>query len=1001
MIGHSRTETPAERVLQDLDVYRTPLLPTRLRSSPGVPDMFRPRKLPLPVLMAGEHSKKMGLGSADKEKDEPGAKPYAGRGGMKKLLARRKQEENEEHHKERESDMETDDVASTAIVQTESEPRDVPILSRLAVPEFPPAPAGGRPSTLRVGRNKTSRSHAPPVQRGKNRFSAADEEGDDSMLTSEDGLVEAPKPPSLFQPPSGFSFAKDVSAEHCFVHRGSYNVSQTAPIKLDSSASKEPPIASLPFSFGNVTPDSSKVTMGAPSVPLAPKLADKLSNFYQSGVANHDLVTAVPTTATTPPVPNIQLIPATPAGQPAKESASPERIPNFFANSSALAKPILEIKLPTGPSLFGAASSTATSQVSSVDSTFAPTTATAAAQVLEQKEAPKQPLFGSSSATSNAKANSSGSPFGTLTGTAASIGEHTKSDASTTSAAAAAPTSVFGTAPSTTTGQPSPAGSLFMLGSPTEPTETSSASASLFGAISSKSTEPATTDATPTSITAFSFAAPTKPSEKSTASAFSFGAPAKADEGSTPSLLGPPANIGKPTNSAPPASVFTFGQPKEQQAKPADAPATEAPKSSLFGASSSAFGGFGSAPSTTSEPAKPSFVFGQQSAATSTPATSAPTIQAPKPLFGGSGSSAFSFGPANQGSTTTAAPSTPAKSPFSFGPSQATPPATSADKPVSAFTFGAGSGSAPTQASIFGGPTSGSQGADVSSKPFTFGAPTPARPTTPPRQDQEISMDESPVRGAGMDMNGHSGAKEPLKLNTTFSFGQPNGPSPFGQPSASSATTPFGFGASSSASSIFGGAKTENKQEAKPSSGFSFGQPSGSGFGFGQKPADAPAPSVSPAPFGGSSGFGQPAAPTTAPFAFSRSTSAGGTGGFGQPPAVPSSPSPSFGASAATSFPFGSTPTSATAPHSFSLLGSRPASPATSTSSLPAAGGSNNAAFHFGQTTAQAPAAAPDPGSPYGGAQALPAGGQAVFNIGAAPRDRVVKKLPTRRTLKR
>ncbi|EPT00202.1 hypothetical protein FOMPIDRAFT_1050026 [Fomitopsis schrenkii] len=994
--GHKRTETPAERVLQDMDVYKTPLLPMRLRSSPSVPDMFKSRRLPIPVLMAGEHGKKKKrLGSTEEDKDEPGAKPYARRGGMKKLLARRKQEEDEENHKEQESTMETDEGSSTAVVQTEPEPHDVPTLPRLVVPEFPP-PAAGRTSTLRVGRNKTSRSHAPPVQRGKNRFSAMDEEGDDFMLTSEDGLVEAPKPPSLFKPPSGFSFAKD-----------------TAPIKLNSSASKEPPIASLPFSFGTLTPDSSKATTGAPSSSLISKLVDKSANLPQSGFAptNQGPATAVstsPTTATapTPPalqsVPSIQLIPATPAAQPAKESDLPEKIPDFFANSSVLAKPALEIKLPTGNSLFGASSSTATSQVLSGPSNSAPAVATPTApQGAEQKEAPKQSLFGSSPAAPDATSVFA-RPFGTSASTAALTGEPIKSDSSTTSVAAAAPTSIFGAAPSIAVGQASSAGTPFMLGAPAKSAEASAASVSLFGTSSSKPIEPATSDTAPTTTptSAFSFGAPAKPAEKSTISAFSFGAPAKPDEGSTPSVLGPAANIEKPTNAAPPASVFTFGQPKEQQVKPADAapaPATQASKPSLFGAGSSTFGGFGSTPSTSSEPPKPSFTFGQQPAATSTPATSVPTIQAPKPLFGGSGSASFPFGATNQGSTTTAAPTAPAKSPFSFGASPATPPATSADKqPVPPFTFGAGSGSAPPHVSmVFGGPTSGSQGADVSSKPFTVGAPAPARPTTPPRQDQEVSMDESPVRGAGMDMSGHGGAKQPLKLNTAFSFGQPSGPSPFGQASASSATTPFAFGGSSSAPSIFGGAKTEIKQDGKPSSAFGFGQPSGSGFAFGQKPASAP--------FGGSGGFGQPsaAAPTAAPFAFSRSTSGGGTGGFGQPPA--SSPSPSFGAPPpATAFSFGPTPTSTTAPSNpFSSTGSRPASPATTTSGMPGAGGTNNAAFQFGQNTAQAPAAAPAPSSSFGGTQALPTDGQAVFNIGTAPLNRVTKKLPIRRGVKR
>ena len=1015
--GPSRTENPAERVLQDLDVYKTPLLPTRLRGSPGVPDMFRPRKLPLPVLMAGEHAKKQRLGSADK--DEPGAKPYAGRGGMKKLLARRKQEEQDERQKEQESamDEEQDQASGATVVQTESEIRNIPALPRLTVPEFPPASAAGRPSTLRVGRSKTSRSHAPSAQRGKNRFSAVDEEeGDDSMLTSEDGLVEAPKPPSLFQPPSGFSFAEGVSTSDFVVCNAGYNASQTAPIKLNSNASKEPPIASLPFSFGKPTSDASKTTAGSLSVPPT---ADPVDGQRDHAPATQDHTPAVPTVAAGPapptaaiapatpllqPVPSIELIPATP--QPAKESeAFTEKIPNFFANSSILAKPVPQITLPAGTSLFGgAATAAATPGPSAVE--------IATTQTTKQKETPKQSLFGSSAPLTDSKAalsgmptNSSASAFGTLTGTTMASGIQTVPDTSSTSTAA--PTSIFGSAPANPAEQLASAGAALTFGAQAKAAEMSSTGASLFG----KPVESATNAdaARATSTSPFSFGAPAKPAETTTkaTSAFSFGTPSQAAEGAAPSALGPPANIAAPAKPASTASAFVFGQPKEQP-KPADvatpASVVEAPKPSLFGGSSSTFGSFNSAASSTTEPSKPSFTFGPPSAAASVPAAGAPAIQAPKPLFGGNGST-FSFGATSQGNTTTTAPEAPAKSPFTFGASPATPPATSADKPASAFTFTGGSrSSAPPQGSVvFSAPTSGSQGADVSSKPFTFGAAALARPATPPRQELEVSMDESPVRGAGMDMNGPSGVKEPLKLNTTFSFGQPSGPSPFGQPSASSATTPFAFGAPSSAPSIFGGAKSENKQEAKPSSGFSFGQSSGSGFSFAQKPADAPAPSVSPA-FGGSGGFGQQtvAAPTAAPFAFSRSTSGGGTGGFGQPPAAPASPGPSgFGAPPANAFSFGATPTSATAPSApFPGFGSQPASPATSAGGLPAAGGTQNTAFQFGQNTTQAPTVAAS--SSFGGPQALPAGGQAVFNIGTAPssnsaQNRVTKKLPTRR----
>ncbi|KZT74226.1 hypothetical protein DAEQUDRAFT_807895 [Daedalea quercina L-15889] len=1051
--GSNRTENPAERVLQDLDVYKTPLLPTRLRGSPGVPDMFKHRKIPIPVLMAGEHGKKTRLGSADKEKDEPGAKPYAGKGGMKKLLARRKQEVVDQHEKEKESAMDEEQEAgpSQLAQQKEAEPRDVPPLPRLTVPEFPPAPAAGRSSSLRIGRSKTSRSHAPSAQRGKNRFSATydEEEGDDAMLTSEDGQVEAPKPPSLFQPPAGFSFAKDVSADVLYTHTDSYNALQTAPIRLDSSASKEPPIAALPFSFSKPASDSAKaIKQSVPSVLPVPKGAEEHPNRPPSDLAraNQEPAALVPTvaadpvpstTATAPPtpvlqtIPSIALTPATPAApspaipsSPGPTEKAPSGVPNFFANSSILSKPATPITLPTGTSLFGGSTSTTTTSAPSNTSAGITTTPASAApselKNADQKEAPKQPVFGLSGAATDAKAGSAGPAAGLFAspfGAAASVSSAPKapSDVGAASTSGTAATSIFGGASAKSAEQPSSSGTPFAFGAPAKPAAAGPppTGASLLGSTAPKPAEPVTGGATAaapaTTSQTFCFGAPAKPAEKSAApSPFSFGAPAKPAEGSTPPALGPPANIEKPTSPAPPVTGFNFGPPKDQQVKVPESMSTsvpEQPKTSLFGGSSNTFSGFGNTPTSSAEPAKAPFKFGQPAAATA-PASSTTAVQAPKPLFGSSGASGFSFGVGVQGSIAPTEPVAPAKSLFSFGASPATPPATSTEKPP--FTFGvAGGASAPPQGSmVFGGPTGGSHSADVSSKPFAFGpVAAPARPATPPRNDQEVRMDESPTRGAGMDMSGHGGAKEPLKLTTGFPFTQPGATtSPFGQTAQSNASTsPFTFSASSSAPSVFGGAKTESKQETK-TSGFGFGQSSGSGFSFGQKPADAPAPSVSPNSFGGSGGFGQTsAAPSaSAPFAFGRSTSSGGSGGFGQTSATSSTPSPSaFGSS--TGFPFSATPTSATAPSNPFPFGSQPASPATSNPGLPSASGTTNAPFQFGQPT-QTPA--PAPASPFGAPAALPPSG-AVFNIGAASAPapatgvRQIKKLPTRRGGKR
>ncbi|TFY60121.1 hypothetical protein EVJ58_g5341 [Rhodofomes roseus] len=977
--GRSRVENPAQKALEDLDVYKTPLLPTRLRGSPGIPDMFKTKKMPIPVLMAGEHDKKKRLGSAEKE--EPGAKPYAGKGGMKKLLMRRKQEEREERENDQESAMEDeqDEGPSKVTQQKAPESRDVPHLSRLTVPEFPPAPEAGRPSSLRVGRNKITRSHAPSAQLGKNRFSAFDEEdADDAMLTSEDGhgQTEAPKPPSLFQAPAGFSFSKD-----------------TAPIKLDASTSKEPPIASLPFSFSKPSSDSLQAsTAGAPSVPQVPKDVGQHPNVPPSGLSQVPTSAAGPApaaTTTAPAMPVLQLTPPTPGPSATPAQASSTVSAGEKAGAEKAPRRDTQLLCELGDALeAGAPDHAACGYVALC--TAAPT-ATSEAKSAEQKEAPKSSPFGFGfgAASTDAGARTAGSatgllpsPFGATelpSGTASTSAQKASSEASVPSTSGvAAPTSIFGAAPAKSAEQPGSSGTSFIFGAPAKAVQQPSA---LFGSAPPKPAEPASTTAaaasTTTTSSAFGFGAPAKPAEKpATSTPFNFGAPAKSAEASMPSLLGPPANIEKP-------AVLTFGQPKEQQAKAPEAtstPALERPNPSPFGGSSTSFGGFGGTASTSTEPAKSSFPFGQPTAASQPAAT--PAVQAPKPLFGGS-SGSFSFGAPPQTSAAPAEPAAPAKSPFSFGSERHVLCSAAVDD--------------------IRWSTSGSHGADVSSKPFAFGvaAAAPARPTTPPRVEQEVNMDESPVRGAGMEMNGHGGAKEPLKLTTGFSFGSTSGSSPFGQSAQAPSSGPFAFGGSSGGPGIFGGAKTENKQETKPSSGFGFGQPSGSGF-FGQKPADVPAPSASPGAFGGSNGFGQSSAPpsASAPFGFGPSTSGGSTGGFGQAGATSTTPSPStFGSSAP--FSFGVTPTSTTAPSNPFGFGSQPASPATANPGLPSSSGTSSH-FQFGQP-AQAPA--PSPASPFGGTSALPPGG-AVFNVGAASAPapagaRPVKRLPTRRGGKR
>jgi nucleoporin NUP1 len=215
-------------------VYKTPLLPTRLRGSSAIPDMFRHRKGHTPVLMHDRENKPR-LGMTDQHTvSEKGLeeglspKPYAGRGGMKKLLAKRRLEEEKEKEKEKATVIETDEEEA---VTTSQKARDLDekLVRELEKPreeqeQEPLRPqVGGRvQSSLRVGRERTSRNHiARPKTKPKGgRFSALYEEDEDSMNdgtrweeSRDDVAIKLP----TFQLPSGFSFAKDV--RHCDILR--------------------------------------------------------------------------------------------------------------------------------------------------------------------------------------------------------------------------------------------------------------------------------------------------------------------------------------------------------------------------------------------------------------------------------------------------------------------------------------------------------------------------------------------------------------------------------------------------------------------------------------------------------------------------------------------------------------------------------------------------------------------------------------------------------------
>ncbi|OBZ75786.1 Nucleoporin NSP1 [Grifola frondosa] len=934
--------TTAEKALNDLDVFKTPLLPTRLRESSALPDIFKPKKVHMPVLMRKEREHKPQLGRADEDEASP-VKPYAGRGGMKRLLARRRMEEEEEAEIEEAAAIEEDDEESYRRKRRDVKRRSKADDSAFKLP--PPAPStrvtGREQSSLRVGRTRTARNHiARPLLGPKNRFSAAsdEDEADEQMIVGDESAskeksVEEPlKKSSFFEGPAGFSFAKD-----------------TAPILHDSSNAREPPIAALPFSLSKSTAASSiSPTKPTLSIEMVVDLEKITQPTATTGAALSipAIVSSVPSldasTALVPPAPTPAKISVTvePSGASAP-TANASSIPNFFANSSIFLKPGVTITPPE------AAPSTSAVEDARKEGSIPVAAPGPSAPPIFSAQAPA-----TAQPPSPPKASVTQSSIPTLTSL---FGGTPGSGTLVSVFGGVAATSLLGSAPSTAAKEVTPAVSNFgAAAAPTTPASNAPAAvaptafppAASVPAVATPA-EAASAVTAPASSFPFPFGAPAKPAAPTAATSqqFGFGAPAKPAE--------------------PASSPFLFGAPKadlakEQEIKPAATAETSKP--SLFGAPLSSTNG--------AEVAKSTFSFGQPVAA---PAAT-PAVEPPKPLFGASGtSSAFSFGqPTKQAQV----PAT--KMPFSFGTGPATP---TIEKP--SFPFGSSASTGLASGMPFGAPSSGSNGADVSSKPFTFGAPsTLARQVTPPHQDQEVRMDESPTRGGAMDINGDE-KQDSLKPSSGFSFGSAPGVSPFGQ-SNQSGSSPFGFGP-----------KVEAKTDAKPTSVFGggFGQGGSTGFNFGQKSVESTQSPLSPSPFG--MPFGQPSTtPTTTAPAFPFGGGPSSTG-FGHPSSTVSS-APASPSTFNAPFAFGATPTSATAPSNPFSFGSQPASPVTTNPVLPPPAGTSSVPFAFGQ-----PSSVTAQSSAFGATTAPPTGG-ALFTMGAAPAPttgpsgRAIKKLPTR-----
>lgn len=311
------------------------------------------------------------------------------------------------------------------------------------------------------------------------------------------------------------------------------------------------------------------------------------------------------------------------------------------------------------------------------------------------------------------------------------------------------------------------------------------------------------------------------------------------------------------------------------------------------------------------------------------------------------------------------------KNPFGFIAPPSTPPA-GAEKTATPI-FGNAAVASPNFSFGANAPVSTSDTRSPAFGGSLFGFASSPRPVTPPQEDKEVRMDESPTR----DLNNKSDVVQ--KPANSFSFGT-SGSSAFGQNNNSNLTSSFAFGGAPSPNPF------ENKVENK-STGFSFNRiasapVTSAGFSFGQKQTGStPATSV----FGSQpSAFGQNTS-SGSPFSFGATSS---TNPFGQVSSTtPSSPQ-QFQPS--TSTPFSFTPPSM--PNNpFNFSSSQPSSPQLGgNSTAPQSPSTSGSPFVFGQST--------------NNQQSSSSG--SLFNIGTAPppttttgsgsTPRQMKKLPKR-----
>ncbi|PPQ63177.1 hypothetical protein CVT24_005722 [Panaeolus cyanescens] len=871
-------EEPAQRALSQLDIYKTPLLPTRLRSSnlpasiiaTKTPDMFKSKRGSHLVLMHDDGDRPGRKGTTSSKSPVVNeTKPYAGEGGMKKLLARRKVEveegENESAKPSSEDTMEGNSRRRPS--PSPPPPPAVPKVPESTSSDWFSVAASSVPSTgtssLRVGRTKISRNHIHRPSRA--RFSAVyDDEGDDAMDDDREKerkvLEEAAKKAPVFQIPEGFSFAKD------------------APVPTgDLATAKEPPISALPFSFAKpatVTP--SPASLFAPPKPEAktvepesrqeaPSASTSAPTFSfdakpaesQGGIPNFFAKSQLLAKATPPPpvptilnfgapTPSDPVVPA-PAqsflfGQPVKDKESP-----FWDGEKKEQKPVSEQAKPAN-----AASEPVERSSAAPLFPLVPPASTSAQTSNEVHPAPPAPPFsfsgfGEKKQESTVAPLSNGAPGA---GVAPTFGTTDKGKSA--DVPISAPKPLFGNLPAF--GETKPA-----------------TSNNIFGGAAS----------TPSSSTPFTF-----------------GGPAKAD-----------------------ASAPEVPKPSPFAATPAPAPENPAPASN-FGTSPFSFGAvtaadktkenkstpftFGTPTTSTTEvkPAQPAapapFSFGQTAsttpATTSTPAFSfSGTAEVPKPAFSFGQPAAISNNAMDSDIERPVTPPKNADQEFRMEESPTRDLQQSNNKPMinGGFSFSA----APSTTNTTAGSIFGDRGATASPlptpAPFTFGATTASNP-----------FGAKEAQPAAPKPFAFGTAAAPAPITTSFSFGQPKaaeeparpataGGFSFGAtPTSTTAPVPaFSFGAPT-ATNAFGSAPSSPSTFNQPTP-FSFGNPApaaSSPFTFGGSQPASPAggvnltlPQTTTSGFGTSTtGFGQattpqPSSPFSAPTSLAPSTSSGGT----------------------------------------------------------------------------------------------------------------------------